>query len=181
MMLRRLAFVSGLAVLSAVALAPKAGAAPATQDINFGGNIGSVCTFTSPVDGTLAQGNPTDGWIEGSNGIGGGTGTAGSVTLNCSAGGSLSVAGPVKVAAPTTFAPSVTEALVVNNTNGDKTRSPGTAFDSGMWNVPTASLTIPAAANQSLKVGMVTGIPGSTTSVPPGTYTYKVTLTATPN
>jgi hypothetical protein len=43
MLNRRLAVVSGLAVLSAVAFAPKAGAQ--TVDINFNGNISGICAF----------------------------------------------------------------------------------------------------------------------------------------
>jgi hypothetical protein len=102
MLNRRLAVVSGVAVLSAVAFAPKAGAQ--TVDINFGGNLPSICTFSATAAGTLGQFSSTVPYVEASNGTTiGSIGTAGSTTVNCSNGGQVTVATPVKVGAPGGF------------------------------------------------------------------------------
>jgi hypothetical protein len=181
-MIRRLALAAGLTVLSAVGFASSASAAPANQDVNFTGNIGSVCTFTGKTDGTLLQQSPGNQWVEGANGVPGFTngGTAGAVTLNCSNGGLLSVAVPVSVAAPPTFTPAKIQSLVSDGTNFTSANTGGN-FDTGIWAKPTTPLTIPTGTNVNLKVGMVAGANGTTGGVPSGTYTYKVTLTATPN
>jgi hypothetical protein len=183
-MIRRLALTVGCIALSAVAFSSKAHAqaAPATQDINFNGTIGSVCLFTNPVDGTLAQNNPTDEWVEGAGGIpGAGTAaSAGSVTLRCTGGGQLATGVPVGTTVPAGFTPSVEQSLVYDGTNYTSA-STGANFDAGLWNQPTTPLAIPVNTPVNLTVGMVAGTNGSVNSVPAGTYSYTVTLTATPN
>lgn len=181
MMIRRLALVSGLAVLSAVAFASQAGAQAVPQDVEFGGNIKGTCTFTNTTAGTLATTAANNPWVEASTGTTiGTTGTGGQTTVNCTSGGALSVAAPVKVAAPAAFVDTVKQAVVYDGTAF--TSSPGVPFDNGGWSRPTTALTIPANTNRTLRVGMVAGVnsPG-TGAVPSGTYTYRVTLTATPN
>jgi len=177
-MIRRLALVSGLAVLSAVAFAPKAGAVQTTQDVTFGGTIVALCAFTGTTAGVLAN-QANNAWVEGSNGGIGTIGTAASTTVKCTSGGQLAVSAPVKVAAPATFVDTIKQAVVSDGTN--YTSSTGTPFDSGTWNHPTTALTIPANINVPLKVSAVIGVNSTTGGVPVGTYTYKATLTATPN
>jgi hypothetical protein len=55
--LRRLALVSSIAALSAVAFNPTAQAEPATQDINFAGTVPAVCTFSNTTAGSLVSAN----------------------------------------------------------------------------------------------------------------------------
>jgi hypothetical protein len=180
-MIRRIALATGLTILSAVGFASSASAAPTNQDVDFTGNIGAVCTFSGKTDGTLAQQSPGDGWVEGAGGISGfGGGTAGAVTVNCSNGGSLSVAAPVPVVAPATFTPAVLQSIVTDGTDFTSANIGG-SFDNGGWAKPTAPLSIPTGTNVNLKVGMVAGTRVFTGGVTSGTYTYKVTLTATPN
>jgi hypothetical protein len=49
--------------LSAFSLVNKANAAPENIDIFFDGTIGSVCQFSSPFNGTIAQSSPTSEYI----------------------------------------------------------------------------------------------------------------------
>ena len=181
MMIRRLALVSGLAVLSAVAFASQAGAQAVPQDVQFGGNITGTCTFTGTTAGTLVA-TPNNPWVEASTGTTIGTiGTAGQTTVNCTSGGALSVAAPVRVAAPATFVDTIKQAVVYDATANAFT-SAGAPFDNGGWLKSTTALTIPANTNRVLRVGMITGLNTvGTGAVPTGTYTYRVTLTATPN
>ena len=182
MMIRRLALVSGLAVLSAVAFASQAGAQPVQQDVDFNGNITATCTFTNTQNGTLAATAANNPWLEASSGTTiGSTGTGGETTVNCTSGGALSVAAPVKITGPAAFVDTIKQAVVYDPIPGTFT-SAGGPFDSGGWAKSTTALPIPANANRVFKVGMITGVntPG-TGAVPSGTYQYRVTLTATPN
>ncbi|MEG4840996.1 hypothetical protein [Microcoleus sp. B9-D4] len=182
MMIRRLALVSGLAVLSAVAFASQAGAQAVPQDVQFGGNITGTCTFTGTTPGTLAA-IPNNPWVEASTGTTiGTTGTAGQTTVNCTSGGALSVAAPVRLAAPPTFVDTAKQAVVYDATANAFTSSAGAPFNNSGWLKPTTALTIPANTNRVLRVGMITGLNSAGAgAVPTGTYTYRVTLTATPN
>jgi hypothetical protein len=179
MLNRRLAVVSGLAVLSAVAFAPKAGAQ--TVDINFSGTVTGTCAFSGTTNGSLGQYMPTAPFVEATNGTPiGNTGTTGTTTVNCTTGGQVTVAAPVKVAAPTGFTDTTKHAVVYDvATNVNTSATVGTPI----WinGISTSPLTIPANTNRTLRVGMLVGVPGSTGGVPAGTYNYKVTLTATPN
>ncbi len=180
MLNRRLAVVSGLAVLSAVAFAPKAGAQ--TVDINFSGTVTGTCAFSGTTAGALGQNSPNS-WVEGAGGIPGMSTafSAATTTVNCTSGGTVSVSAPVKVAAPAAFVDTVKQALVYDATANAYT-SAGGPFDSVLWNQTTAPLAIPANTNRTLRVGVVAGVRNFGVGAPPaGTYNYKVTLTATPN
>ena len=177
---RRLAVVSGLAVLSAVAFAPKAGAQ--TVDIDFSGTVTGNCAFTGTTAGAIGQQN-NNPWVEGAGGLPGmdATYSAATTTVNCISGGTVSVSEPVQVAAPAGFVDTVKQALVYDATANAYT-SAGGPFDGGGWNKPTTPLTIPANTNRDLKVGLVIGENNLGAGAPPaGTYNYRVTLTATPN
>jgi hypothetical protein len=121
-------------------------------------------------------------WVEASTGTTiGTTGNAGQTTVNCTSGGALSVAAPVQVVAPAGFVETIKQAVVYDATANAFT-SAGGPFNNSGWSKPTAALTIPANTNRVLRVGMIAGVttPGGG-AVPSGTYTYRVTLTATPN
>jgi len=175
--LRRLALISGIAaVLSAVAFNPKAQAE--TKDINFSATVAKLCTFGTTTDGTLAAG---DGWVEGSTGIPTlAVGTAGTTTLSCNSAAAVSAGIPVKVSAPTTFTdPNRQSVLYDTEGNQYATSYTGTR----LWTAySAASVTIPADTSRNFKVGMNAGAAAGTAgNVVAGTYTYKVTVTATPN
>lgn len=180
MMLRRLAFVSGLAVLSAVSLAPKAGAQ--TVDVPFDGDIQSICSFSTNSAGVLAVNPVVDDSIEASAGItGGGIGTAASVDVTCTLGGKLDIGNPSQMlGAPLVGA---TTQAVVENQLTNEIKSSSNTFGGGFWTTVTAGqMNIPSGSiPQELRVGMVDGNAGVAGTVPPGTYQYSVTLTAIPN
>jgi hypothetical protein len=179
--MRRFAVISAIAILGLGAVANQASAAPATQDINFNGEIGAFCTFSNTVNGTLGTFTSNSEWVEGSTGIPNlGAGQSGSTTVNCNGESTLSTGVPVQVSAPAGFTPQVLQSVVYDGTNYTSANTGGN-FDTGAWNKPTAPLTIPANTNVNLKVGMVAGRNAYGNSVPGGTYSYKVTLTATPN
>lgn len=180
-MIRRLALVSSLAVLSAVAFASQAVAQAVPQDVDFNGNITGTCTFTGTQNGTLAT-TPNNPWVEASTGTTiGTTGNGGQTTVNCTSGGTLSVAAPVRVAAPAAFVDTIKQAVVYDGIANAFT-SGGDPFDNSGWSKSTTPLTIPANTNRLLRVGMITGVNNvGGGAVPTGTYTYRVTLTATPN
>lgn len=178
-MIRRLALVCGLAVLSTVALESQS-QAQVTQDVNFNGSVVGVCTFTGTTAGTLATQN-SNAWLEASNGTTIGTiGTSGQTTVRCTNGGQLSVSAPVKVTAPTAFVDTVRQAVVYDSTANAFT-SAGGPFDNSGWSKPTAALAMPINTDRVLRIGAVVGVNNTTGGVPFGTYSYRVTLTATPN
>lgn len=178
-MIRRLALVGSLAVLSAVAFVSKANAQ--VQPVDFNGTVTSACTFTGTTSGILVQGGgPTGSWVEGTGSIPGfGTGTQGSSTINCASGGQLTTSVPIQFAAPPGFTPAVVQSVVYDGTNYTSANNGGN-FDTGAWTKPTNPLIIPANTNTNLQVGMVAGSRTGAT-VPAGTYSYQVTLTASSN
>ena len=169
---------AGFAIVGSLAIAGQAQAQ--TVDVNFAGNVASTCTFGAPTAGVLEQafsGADPVMAVEGVKagipfGVNGG-GTAGSVTLNCSNGGSLSAAAPVGTA-PNGFTPATLQSVVYAND-----AYTGNAIGTKIWSsVDNTPITLPSGV-QTINVGMIVG---STTPgvAPTGTYNYKVTLTATP-
>ena len=185
-MIRRLALIGSVAVLSAVAFAPKAQAQ--TQDIDFGVTINNNCIFSGVTTGNLAQNGASGQWLESSSGLGGIGARIGGVAvaqISCPAGGTLAVGLPVKMAAPAAFVDTAKQAMVFNGFNYTTTGSGGSGtgglFDDGDWQKPTAPLTIPSGGAVNYTVGMVVGVKASGGGLPAGNYQYRVTLTATPN
>jgi hypothetical protein len=174
--LRRLALISGIAaVFSAVAFNPKAQAE--TKDINFSGTIARICTFGANTDGVLAAG---DGWVEGTTGIPSlNTGTAGSITLTCNGYATVSAGLPVRLSAPIGFIDPHRQSVIYDTeTQQHASNYTGTRF----WtNYYATNMTIPADTSRTFKVGMSAGSQGTAGNVVAGTYSYKVTVTATPN
>lgn len=185
MMLRRISLVGAFAILGAVAFASNAGAqtAPVTQDFDFGGTIGGVCTFSNTQNGTLAQRTTNASFVEAATGIfGGAAGTPATTTINCTANSQLTVGLPLRVAAPASFVETARQALVIDATGNATSATNTTAAVTPMWgtNLPTTPLLISANTPRPLRVAMAAGVPNST-GLPAGTYTYRVSVTATPN
>jgi hypothetical protein len=168
-------------LLGSIAFAAKAQAAPVTTDVPFNGAITGTCTFGTPTAGVLAQ-TGTFQAVEGSGGMSGGfaTGTAGSVTVNCSGGGSLTTAVPAQVSVPAGFTPAVQQSVVeLVGSNTFTSANSGGSFDTGTWAKPTTPITLPTGTS-NLNVAMVAGTRTNGNPLS-GNYSYKVTLTATPN
>jgi hypothetical protein len=166
-----------MAALSAVAFNPKAQAEPATQDINFAGSIPAVCTFSNTTGGTLVNAN---GILRGTDNLGNFPGgNYGTTSLVCNGGAALSVSAPVQVTAPAGFSAVNTQTLVYDTFGAFLRTVPASGdvvFGDGYNSDP---LSVNANESRSYKVGMVVVPTGFT--VLPGSYSYNVTLTATPN
>lgn len=174
--LRRLALITGIAALSAVAFNPKAQAE--TKTVNFAATVAKLCTFSGTTSGTLA---PGDGWLEAAGGIPGlDTGTSGSTTLSCNGAATVSAGVPVKISAPAGFDDTNRQSVVYD---AETTNAASSSTGTRLWAVYTnPSITVPADQSRVLKVAMSAGAaPGTAGNVVAGTYSYKVIVTATPN
>lgn len=170
---RRLALVSGLAVLSAVACAPKAGAEPVEEVVPFSGTVEATCTFSNTTAGILQQNPSYPEYIFGGYDSFGGS--RGETTVNCTSGGNITVSKPEVKAAPNGFTPSY-EMAEVRAKNG-YIQNGGTSNQNNQY---TASpIDIEANTDVALSVGMYAH--NQAGILPAGEYNYEVTLTATPN
>ncbi|MDJ1171096.1 hypothetical protein PMG71_16830 [Roseofilum sp. BLCC_M154] len=174
---RHLALASALAVLSAVALSPKAQAQNSTT-VNFNGTVSSTCTFSNVQNGTLVQPSPTAEYLMAESFLNN-TGTSGSLEVNCTASSSLSISAPVKIQAPAGFNPDIVQAVLLHPILIATTNGNGQFSNSFPWNFPTSP--IPSLNNSPYEVSMVVGKNANTNGLPSGTYEYQVTVTATPN
>lgn len=177
--LRRLALVSSMAALSAVAFNPKAQAE--TADVTFSGNIPMSCAFSSTTAGTLAA---SGGWIEAAGNIPGfDKGTSGSTTLSCNGSATVSPSAPIKVSAPDAFDDTNAQSLIYIADNDDGNRIVSSYSGSAPWQDYASNnsnaIPIPANTPRVITVGMAAG--SSNGTVVPGSYNYKVTVTATGN
>jgi hypothetical protein len=166
--LRRLALVSGIA-LSAVAFTPKAQAQ--TADVNFTGNISPAFTFSV---GSGTNPSPSTGFSGKSF-----SGTA-DVSISCSSGAYISISSPQRIAAPSGFNDSFRKARVrLGNSFTSAEVGSSTGFPLWSDSAP-APLSISGCTSEPLVVEMIAGSTDVGSSPPAGNYTYKVTLTATP-
>ncbi|MDJ1174641.1 hypothetical protein [Roseofilum capinflatum] len=149
----RFALASALAILSAVAFAPKAQAQNSTT-VNFNGNVTSSCTFTNVANGTLQQPSATAEYLMAepvSN-----TGQTGLLTVNCTGPSNLSISPPVKLQAPHGFNPDIVQAVLYNDTGSETTTNGNGQFsNSSPWNSSTTPIS--ATNNSTYRVGMVVG------------------------
>jgi hypothetical protein len=86
--LRRLALVTGIAALSAVAFSPKAQAQ--TANVDFNGSVGPTCTINSVTNGTLVQGSGSQAVAMIANGT---IGTPGNINVTCLNGTTFAITG----------------------------------------------------------------------------------------
>ena len=162
-MIRRLIVTSVLAVLSAAAIAPKANAQ--SIDVPFTGTVGGACTFSGLTPGKLATEAPGDlnGLYSYTNG-----GTDGKVSISCNRASSLKVSKPVQTQGPQ-FTPTTYLA---------EARAPSGKYTYISQNGSGAPLTIATSTNPiPLRIRMKFY---SRSSLTPGTYGFKTTLTVTP-
>ena len=161
-MIRRLALTAGFAVLGAVAFAPSASAQvadPVQEDVTFEGTVGSTCTLTPGRPGELMPGenNSLDSFTMAEA-------QSGQLTVNCTGNNQISVTPPSPVTVPDGFTADTLAALV--SEAGTEVTSSGT---------PAAPVT--PGSEVLLDVDMVVG---SNNPLPPGSYEYTVTVSATP-
>lgn len=165
--MNRLALASTAILAATIALQSQAQAAPTTAELNFGGSVPSVCTFTNPVAGVVAisRTNPND---LGTNTTRYSTGAAAAtVDLACTGAAALTVADPVQLTGTTS---TTTNAAAVYTSAGSLS-SPSGGF------VKTRDLA--AGYNQTgVRVDVDSA---AATPLLGGSYSYKVVLTATPN
>ena len=178
--LRRLALVSSIAALGAVAFNPKAQAE--TADVTFSGNIPMSCSFSSTTAGTLAA---SGGWVEAAGGIDGfDKGTSGSTTLTCNGSATVSPSAPIKLSAPEAFDGSDTQSIIYIKDNAEGEQIVSSYSGNAPWgnyaDDNSTAIPIPANTSRVLKVGMTAGSSDGGSAVP-GSYSYKVTVTATAN
>jgi type 1 fimbria pilin len=141
-----------------------------TQDVNFTGTVPGNCTLTLVTPGIIVK-NPYDAnslYADDYNGVG----TSGVVNLRCSAGSAtMSVDLPVAVQGvpnpvfSTSHVKGPSNAVVAMITSDGSTPTYQGSVTSNDVDVP-------------LKVGMEVRNNGS---IPPGSYSYNVTVTATDN
>ncbi|MEJ1933134.1 hypothetical protein WDZ92_23270 [Nostoc sp. NIES-2111] len=158
-MIRRSLFAAALIFMGSLALAPKTMAQ--TVDVPFTGTIGGACTFGQVTPGSLGVNQVTN-----PTALAGGFpgGTLGKVSVTCNTPASVVTSPAVQTGGPA-FTP-------INNTSSSAVRIAG----SGSWAVGTP-LQLNPGISLPLEVDMFVD-KGSTLS--PGTYNYKVTLTITP-
>ncbi len=165
MMLRRFALVSGLAVLSAVAFAPKASANPDTQIIEFNGEIAKTCNIELLGNGQLDQDN-----VQASRLV---TTMSGGAEVTCNGASTLSVSAPQLQPTSTAIANGFTAAA-----GSEVAVASGGSFNQ------TISDTPPSPLDRGVTHTVIVEMEAQTAdglALPPGTYEYQVTLTATPN
>ena len=150
-----------------------------TVDVPFNGNVPNTCTFGAPTDGTFEQ-SVNSIAVEASGGIGGmAYGTAGTVTLDCAAGGSVTVGLPTNPTIPVGFNTPTLQSVV--SLDGVEATSVINFSGTQYWTnfTSTGALSVPAG-EQDLFIAAYAG-DGAVGSLPVGSYSYTVTLTATPD
>ncbi|MEO1393874.1 MAG: hypothetical protein AAFV90_13275 [Cyanobacteria bacterium J06634_5] len=153
-------------------------AAPTDATVNFTGTVGSVCTFSNIVSGTLAlenlntlqAGAPTAS-------IGTPSGTAGSVDLDCTGSAELSVSTPQNNGSTTDLSTSPFAALNAFAEVGAVSGPGPFAFASNSSLSSPSTGFMPGPFDTTVTVGMSVSI---TTDIPEGAYNYNVVVTATP-
>ncbi len=159
-MIRQIA-IATLSIVSIAAFAPKTMAQ--TADVTFSGTVPTTCTFGASTAGVLTPNLTTNPTILASSvNIGS---SSGSVTVTCNAAAHLTVAPPSSTGAALTTSSIGAQVAFAS--------SPSTNTDS---TGKMAALALPSGATP-LKVDMSAQ---SNTTINPGTYSYKVTLTVTP-
>jgi hypothetical protein len=167
-LMNRFAIVSAAILTSATTIVSAAAAAPITADVTFNGNIPAACTFSNITPGTIGK-SKTNNTDIGSNSDYYQNGNKGIVGINCSGNAALTIADPVQTAGPTTTTNNSAVVYVGNQT---------IISPSGNGNFVRSGNIEAAYTQDNITVSMDAN---GTTALESGNYTYKVTLTATPN
>jgi hypothetical protein len=157
--MRRSIITSALTLVGTVAIASTATAQ--STDIQFTGTVPAQCTFQRPTNGVLgfsAQNNTSSLSSQAAGG------SPGEVTLLCNTAANLTISRPVQTGGPQITAASATATV---------TSRLGSATSNSSLSVPRNATPLPLSVNVNVSNGR-RGL------LNPGTYTYVVTLTATP-
>lgn len=167
-MLRRILFASALILVSATAFTSEAKAQTAEGTVEFSGTVGGACTFSNPVAGNLVL-NSTDDALLGSNDSTGNYpgGTAAEIDISCTTDATLSMTAPTATGDPLTAA-----TFTATGTSSNL----GLDFDS---EGSTTNDAVAAGEQDTINVNMLVDNSGGGT-IPSGTYSYEVVITATP-
>jgi hypothetical protein len=167
-MMLRLAIASATILTATVMTSNSyAQAAPASGEVDFNGVVPGQCSFSNPVNGSIAMRNDGTQTL-GSNPDWNRGASTGHIDLTCSAAATLTVADPVQVSGPTVTDKNV---AVVYTSAGNLNSSKGT--------FAPKSVALAAGFTQT---GMNVDVDNSSsTKILGGTYAYKVIVTATTN
>jgi hypothetical protein len=163
---RRLALVSGIAVLGAIALTPKAHAQ--FTDVNFSGNVPGSCTINSVTNGTLAL-NGTNQLVAWTGGTGG---TPGSLNITCSTNVSFTINSIADNGTTATAFANLAPNAAIMNPSGN----PIANFTAGPQTSPVQTGPINA---QTYTVDMIVNKAGGG-NLPAGTYGLRVNISLNP-
>lgn len=133
-----------------------------TVNLPFSGTMPTNCTFGTPIPGVLAP--------NGTNRLTTDSGSRGSVTLNCLAPANITITAPIQTGG-LSFSP--TSCTAEFYTVGDQRAGTLLRFQSCSGTSPAK----PINGSQTLSVGMSVM---ANSGIPPGEYSYNVTLTITP-
>ncbi len=149
-----------------------------------GSPVHAQCVVNNTTPGQIVQSNSGLQAVEASGGIlGGASGSAGQITLNCTVSTLLTILPPVKITAPSSFNPASQHAIAqLNGTSAYTASFTGTGkFSHAPWGNSSATpLTIPANTSSVVNLGLIVGQQTSGTPAP-GTYSYTLQLMLTPN
>lgn len=162
-MIRRLLMTCALVVMGAAAMAPKANAQ--SIDVPFTGTVGGACTFSALTPGKLGVNSSTRATSMHSSYSGG---AEGKVNISCNRASSVKVSKPMQTAGPR-FTPQSYFAQVLDP-NGRTTYVTQSSSNAPL-SITTSSNPIPLRVRMSVSKG---------STLAPGTYGFKTTLTVTP-
>ena len=166
-MLRRLLFASALLLVSTTAFTSQAQAQTTTGTVEFSGVVGGACTFSNPVPGTLVLNSNDDSFLgsDSSNPDYAG-GSAAEIDVNCTADATLSI-----------DPPNATGDALPGSTLSANAKSSNLGLDF-LSDGTFTSNSMTTGQQDTIQVNMLVDNAGN--AIDPGTYSYEVTLTATP-
>lgn len=145
-------------------------AAPADATVNFTGTVGSVCTFSNVVAGSLEFDGNFRLAADTAGGGPGGMGTPGSVDLDCTGDVNVSVSLPQENGSTTDLITNAVGMFGVAEFTG------GPVAFTDMFNSNSTG-TVAGPVSETLSVGMMVD---ADQPIPSGAYNYNVMVTATP-
>ena len=158
--------------LSLASQATAAPLAPSSGDVTFTGKVLGACSFFNSRNGKVTKFSNTLLTSDPSDGQGG---VSGAIDMTCTDAAALSVANPVQLSGPTT---TNDNAAIVYTSAGTVVSPFGATL--GLAVGTNTSVSLPAGFAQS-NIRVDTRNSSGSATLFAGDYSYKVTLTATPN
>lgn len=164
-MVNRIALSATLVLLGISAVASNANAQ--TSDVNFSGNVPTLCSFTQVQDGQLGIGTDKNSLGSSSAGNYDAPAASGKAALSCNAGATISISDPVKTVSTGTAVADVRNEATFSTDQG-LVKSPS----AGGTTVSFPGAFVQSAGNVDLDLGY--------SALTPGTYNYTTTITVAP-